>query len=160
MREDFYFFLTNKNINDVSKTKNMKTIRPLTFLREEEEDEFESFNKIKYKKIKFLGSGNFGTVFLATTKTTSNELFAIKSIKKEKTIDFEREMKILKKISNFFIVSYVDSFYDELNFNIVMEYVNGFDLNQLIDLHFKFSEIILSKIIHQVMNKLKKKKFF
>eukprot|EP01080_Neovahlkampfia_damariscottae_P012763 gene12763-7037_t len=126
----------------------MKNITPLTFLDETEKEIHKK--QQEYIKIQFLGSGKFGTVFLAKSIQNS-QYFAIKSVKKEMNVNYEREMKILQKISNPYIITYVDSFHDEFNFNIVMEYIEGYDLNQIINLSIKFNETVLSYIIHQIL---------
>jgi serine/threonine protein kinase len=129
----------------------MRTVKPLTLLTEEKK-ELKDSKALTYQKIKLVGSGNYGNVYFA--KSTNNKYFALKTVKKDKHIDVEREMEILQRISNCHIVSYVDSFYDYQNqFNIVMEYVDGFDLNQIISNNINIPEIILPSIIHQVKKK-------
>jgi serine/threonine protein kinase len=126
----------------------MRTVKPLTLLTDEKK-EIQDSKVLKYQKIKFVGSGNYGNVYFA--KSTNNKYFALKTVKKDKHVNVEREMEILQRISNSHIVSYVDSFYDQNQFNIVMEYVDGFDLNQIVSKNdIKITETILPNIIHQV----------
>ena len=83
-----------------------------------------------------LGKGSYGIVYKVQKKYT-NEIYVIKQIAlrglSQKEIDEVRqEAKILSSINSDFVVKYYDSFEENDNINIVMEYCDEGDLNDFI----------------------------
>ena len=83
-----------------------------------------------------LGKGSYGIVYKVQKKNT-NEIYVIKQIAlrglSQKEIDEVRqEAKILSSINSDFVVKYYDSFEENDNINIVMEYCDEGDLNDFI----------------------------
>ena len=93
-------------------------------------------NNQKYQIIKKLGQGGFGSAF-QVLNVLNNEVYVIKQIslknaEEKETEAIKNEGKILSSLNNENIVKYVDSFTDNDNFNIVMEYCDGLDLRKFI----------------------------
>ena len=83
-----------------------------------------------------LGKGSYGIVYKVQKRNT-NEIYVIKQIAlrglSQKEIDEVRqEAKILSSINSDFVVKYYDSFEENDNINIVMEYCDEGDLNDFI----------------------------
>ena len=91
--------------------------------------------KHKYKHIKTIGHGSFGTVIIAKCLKTDKEV-AVKIINKasvSKSINFKNEVDVLKGLRHSNIVKFYD-FIDTVSyFFIVMEYINGITLQKYID---------------------------
>ena len=98
-------------------------------------------SKQTYQKIKLLGKGSYGQVFLIKSLQTHKE-YALKEtlITKDKEIFLYfsmNEISILSKLSNPYIVSLKCAFKTQIDeqtekLNIIMEYVDNGDLNKLI----------------------------
>ena len=94
-----------------------------------------------YQKIKSLGKGSYGQVFLIKSLETQKE-YALKEtiITKEKEVFLYftmNEINILSKLKNPFIISLKCAFKTQLNkdmekLDIIMEYVDNGDLNKLL----------------------------
>ena len=98
-------------------------------------------SKQTYQKIKLVGKGSYGQVFLIKSLQTQKE-YALKEtlITKDKEIFLYfsmNEISILSKLSNPYIVSLKCAFKTQIDeqtekLNIIMEYVDNGDLNKLI----------------------------
>lgn len=90
-----------------------------------------------YEILKTLGKGSYGKVMLAKKKGTE-EKYAIKKVnfellsekEKEKALD---EVSLLSSMHHPNITAYKESFQDKKNLYIVMEYIDGGDLEKLIN---------------------------
>ena len=84
----------------------------------------------KYEVVEKIGEGGFGKVF--TVKNKSNtEIFAAKYIKTRSSRDKQhskREISLLKKLQNDFIIKFVDAFEDPTEMILVTEYLRGGEL--------------------------------
>ena len=83
-----------------------------------------------------LGKGAYGIVYKVQKKGTS-DIYVIKQISLEGLTEKEKEEVkqeafILSSIKSDFVVKYYDSFLDNDNINIVMEYCDGGDLNEFL----------------------------
>ena len=92
--------------------------------------------KDQYMFLKTLGSGAFASVHLVCDKTCSSKLFAVKIISKNSLSKQGRnavieEIKILRKLDHINIVKYFDVFEDSDSINIVMEYIEGPTLEEV-----------------------------
>ena len=90
----------------------------------------------RYEIIRELGKGSYGSVKLAREKS-SRELFAIKKIRLSCLSRSEREkslgeVKVLSSIHHPNVVSYKESFQENQRLYIVMEYIDGGDLEKVI----------------------------
>jgi NIMA (never in mitosis gene a)-related kinase len=90
----------------------------------------------KYSVVRSLGRGSYGRVDLATVKATG-DLVAIKKVKLDTLSTAERakaadEVRLFSSLVHQNIVGYKDSFRDQKSLYIVMEYVDGGDLEQRI----------------------------
>ena len=102
-----------------------------------------------YQKIKSLGKGSYGQVFLIKSLETQKE-YALKEtiITKEKEVILYftmNEINILSKLKNPFIISLKCAFKTQLNkdmekLDIIMEYVDNGDLNKLL-IDNKYDEV-------------------
>jgi len=115
-------------------------------------------NKNKYEYIKELGKGGFGNVFQVLSKS-ENKYYALKKIpikgeKNEQIINFQNEADILSKFNSNNIVKYYDSYQDNNNIYILMEFCDGENLRHLINKqkanNILIEENILIKIIKQI----------
>ena len=87
-----------------------------------------------YQIIEKLGHSAYGTVFKVFNKKDKN-IYIIKQIllKNAKLDELQKELNILSKIKSDYLVNYYESFVDNENFNIVMEYCDGLDLRKFIE---------------------------
>ena len=127
-------------------------------MKESQEDfTYIYINSKKYKKIKELGNGAFGAVYLVFNES-ENKNYAIKQIpienKNENEINsIENEVKILSKIGNDnndnnHIIKYYDSCKDKRHFNILMEYCGDKNLKKFINEYKEKKEFIDENIIY------------
>jgi serine/threonine protein kinase len=92
----------------------------------------------RYKITTRLGRGAMGTVYRATDTQTGREV-ALKVISSELAIDpemlerFKREGEALSKLKHPNIVEFMDAFEHEEHYVIVMEYISGGNLHELIN---------------------------
>ena len=114
-----------------------------------------------YCKLKPIGKGAFGTVFLV--KTPSGETAVLKEVTLKGLSPKERdaamnEVRLLKKISHSNVVAYKDSYYHGDTLNIVMEYAAGGDLAGLIASkkcsQTRFSEVEVVTVMYQLTSAL------
>ena len=99
-----------------------------------------------FSTISVIGKGSYAKVLLVR-KTSTNQVFALKVLKKSKIMDKEKENKVFSErqimieLSNFpFIVKLHNSFQTEQNLYFVLEYCPGGELFELLHLRTKFSE--------------------
>ena len=108
----------------------------------------------KYRFIKVLGKGSYGTVYQAINEDDKNT-YVIKKITLKENDSLEtikNEANILKRINSENIVKYYDSFIDKNDYNIVMEYCNNNDLRTFIDMHKKLNKLIDENIIFIIIS--------
>ena len=92
-----------------------------------------------YSKLKMVGSGTFGKVWLVRS-SHSSELLIMKEVtlrglpagEKEATLN---EVAVLKKLHHPHIIAYKDAFCSGSNLNICMEFAAGGDMAALISHH-------------------------
>lgn len=111
---------------------------------------------------KKLGVGTYGIVYLVSKKLESSpsknkEFYVIKQISlfglnSSEIKEVKFEASILSQIKSIYIVKYLDSFEENNNLNIVMEYCDGGDLEQLISDKKKFplDEDLIWKLFIQI----------
>lgn len=113
----------------------------------------------KYKIIKILGEGSYGSVYLAEKKFSQNgpEFVAIKKFlmrDKKSYQSFKNELKILKNIKSDYLIKILDYYKDSSYMYMVMEYAPNGDLEQYIRSVFKNKKKVdfkfLDSIIYQV----------
>jgi NIMA (never in mitosis gene a)-related kinase len=91
----------------------------------------------KYKILKKLGEGSFGTVFLVEDEK-DQAIYVLKQISltgmsAQELADCKKEISILSLMKHENIVSYVRSFTTKSTLCIVMEYADGGDLQREIE---------------------------
>ena len=83
-----------------------------------------------------LGQGNFGSVFLVSSKKTKL-LYAMKEIKQsyyksyEEQLKIQKEIKLLENLHHPHVITYFTSFIENENFYIITDYMNGGSLENL-----------------------------
>jgi serine/threonine protein kinase len=99
-----------------------------------------------FEKIKIIGTGNFGKVFLVKRKGTQ-DFFAMKILKKS-LIDEKKqrahtitERRVLENAKCPFVVKLVRAFQDSKKLYMIMEYMNGGELFFYLNKEGMFSEI-------------------
>ena len=93
----------------------------------------------KYKVIEQLGKGGFGRVYKVMNE---NKFYAIKEVNledesKESIAEVKKEAEILSKFDNEYIIKYFGSSINNDKFYIIMEYVDGKDLRNILNEHKK-----------------------
>ena len=89
-----------------------------------------------FEVIKRLGQGHFGSVYLVSSKITK-KVYAMKEIKSSRyNSDSQREkvqkeVKLLENLRHPHVITYFSSFRENSNFYIVIEYINGGSLEDL-----------------------------
>jgi len=109
-----------------------------------------------FEVIKGISSGAYGKVCLAK-KSSSGDYFALKIIDKKKTIEkaqeefIRSELSIMRSLNNDFVVKLYYSFLNENYWFFVMEYVNGGDLENLLQncgpIEERYSRLYVAEII-------------
>ena len=100
---------------------------------------------------KELGKGNFGAVYLVTSKLTK-KVYALKEIKREmynedQRLEVEKEIRLLKDLNHPHVIKYFTSFMENGNFYIVIEYINGGSLENLYNQVKSEGKLIREKMI-------------
>ncbi|KGQ95629.1 sporulation-specific protein 1 [Candida albicans P94015] len=107
-----------------------------------------------YVLSKCIGRGNFGDVYRAQQVST-NRLVAIKVVNLDESPDdikqIIKEIHFLSRLRNPYIIRYIESFSQEYNMYIVMEYCGGGSCSDLLKYHKKLPEEIVGYIIHRVL---------
>ncbi|CAF1567429.1 unnamed protein product [Rotaria magnacalcarata] len=99
-----------------------------------ENEEPQIFKK-RYKIVKKLGAGNFGTAYLVTDLEVRNEPKVLKVVRlgemdADQTVDSVREAELLSNLHNEYIVKFYESFLENDYLCIVTEFCEGGDLDQ------------------------------
>ncbi|MCR5795970.1 MAG: protein kinase [Solobacterium sp.] len=85
-----------------------------------------------YEILEFVGKGGMSTVFKAR-HIRLDTIVAIKSVRKDQAVDLAAEVHILTKLNHPNLVRVIDIFEDEKLLYIVMDYVEGEDLQHVIN---------------------------
>lgn len=98
----------------------------------------------KYKILKKLGEGSFGTVFLVEDEKDQGQ-YVLKQISlagmtPQELVDCKKEISILSVLNNPYIVRYIRSFTTKTTLCIVMEYADGGDLHREIEMKREMKE--------------------
>ncbi|RCK60428.1 Sporulation-specific protein 1 [Candida viswanathii] len=108
----------------------------------------------EYRLSKCIGRGNFGDVYRAEQKSTS-KVVAIKVVNLDESPDdvkqIIKEIHFLSKLRNPNIIQYIESFSQEYNMYIVMEYCAGGSCSDLLKFHKKLPEDVVGYIIKRVL---------
>ncbi len=93
----------------------------------------------KYKILSEVGRGGMSTVYLAINEK-ANKLWAVKEVRKGGVQNFEvvsqsliMEMNLLKKLQHQNLPSIIDIIDQDENFLIVMDYIDGFTLSEVLN---------------------------
>jgi NIMA (never in mitosis gene a)-related kinase 1/4/5 len=92
-----------------------------------------------------LGTGSYGVVY-KVLKRGDKQFYVLKQISlfnmnKAQIDEVKNESKILASLNSMFIVRYYDSFIDNNNLNIIMEYCDGGDLSHLLNNQMKTGKL-------------------
>lgn len=105
-----------------------------------------------YKKIKLLGEGGYGKVWLVQHEQLGKE-FALKIIKRRGNIDrkVDNEIKILTKLDHPFILKIIEFHSTPQEYHIITDYCSNGDLHLEINNRRRFTEREASFITYQVL---------
>eukprot|EP00331_Platyophrya_macrostoma_P008000 CAMPEP_0176415388 /NCGR_PEP_ID=MMETSP0127-20121128/5781_1 /TAXON_ID=938130 /ORGANISM="Platyophrya macrostoma, Strain WH" /LENGTH=460 /DNA_ID=CAMNT_0017795383 /DNA_START=92 /DNA_END=1474 /DNA_ORIENTATION=+ len=108
---------------------------------------------------KVIGSGDFGTVKLASLKGTNSPLFAVKSIPREKVKEdtklLQRELELLRDIDHPNIVKFYEVYEDDEGLHFVMEYCSGGQVMEKFVKENRFGEAEAAKIMGKAFSAVK-----
>ena len=113
-------------------------------------------NKYHFKIIKEIGSGAFGSVYKIQDKN-DNKVYALKKIilKKNQNLDkIKNEALLLQKIDNENVIKYIDSFFYDDSFYLIMEFCSNLDLKSFINEHKKENKLINEQTIWEIIRNL------
>ena len=115
-------------------------------------------NDIEYEIIKELGKGGFGRVIQVKNKSDNN-FYAIKEIiiradMKDQLDNIKKEADILSKFDCDNIVKYYDSYFDKDKFYILMEYCEGQNLKDFININIENNELIEENKLYKIIKQL------
>ena len=122
------------------------------------DDELRNMSLIKRRKI---GHGAFGNVYLCENQDTGTEM-AMKQVDisyphkkvEEQVRALHREMEILRKINHKHIVRYFGMLQDKDSISILLEYVKGGTIRDLISSRGALQEKIVGKYCQQILKGL------
>lgn len=134
---------------------------PLLLVRATMSAHAQECKRFSYTKLKELGRGTFGVVFLVA-RTATGECFVMKEVSLRgmpsgEIRNTKNEVRVLQRLHHDHVISYVDSFVVEgrdPKLCIIMEWASGGDLAGLISRRKKmgarFSEAELLSMLHQM----------
>ena len=116
-------------------------------------NEIESIGK--YKTLNFIGKGGSGRVYKAIN-TQTGQIVAIKQIKisKQNQKLLSSEIKFFQSIKHENILEYIEHFQENNYINIILNYIEGGSLADIIKKIKKIPENLLKKIIHKILKAL------
>lgn len=104
-----------------------------------------------FKMEKVLGNGGFGTTFLYRGESTRPVVLKVCDKAKSKT-GYSREVMTMRKVRHPRIVQFFGSFEDKESYYIVMEFVEGGDLEQCIEKRGFVDECTSIRILWQLLS--------
>ncbi|CAI2365235.1 unnamed protein product [Moneuplotes crassus] len=115
----------------------------------------ENIRKV-YKIRKCIGTGQFGSVRLASPYSNLKEKYAIKSIPRDSNEEYikqlEKELRILKDVDHPNIIKFLETYQDQKYYHFVIEYCSGGELfNRLAELG-SLSETVAASIIKKLVS--------
>lgn len=111
----------------------------------------------KYEQLELIGKGSFGDIYHGRNKTTGEDV-ALKMINLEEADDIaniQQEIKTLSELKCEYVVQYYDSILKGSNLCIVMEYLGGGSVLDLIKYKTHLDEETISIILREVLLGLK-----
>jgi NIMA (never in mitosis gene a)-related kinase len=92
----------------------------------------------KYRKVKYLGKGSYGSAILVSLKSNPKQTFVIKEIlighlKKQEQDSAKKEVDVLRKMKHSNITEFFESFIENSKLYIVMEHADAGDLSAAIN---------------------------
>ena len=112
-------------------------------------------NKYHFKIIKEIGSGAFDSVYKIQDKN-DNKVYALKKIvlnkkNKEDLDSIKNEAYLLKTIDDENIIKYIDSFFYDDSFYLIMEFCSNLDLRSFINEHKKENKLINEATLWEII---------
>ena len=105
-----------------------------------------------------LGKGAYGVVYKVEKKNTNNiyviKQISLKGLTTKEINEVNQEAKILNLINSDFVVKYYDSFKENNNINIVMEYCDGGDLNDFLIEKKEIGKLLEEDLIWKIFIKI------
>ena len=114
-----------------------------------------TIKNIEYPIVKKLEETGFGQVFEVLDKL-DHKYYAIKKLvlREEIIQNYEREAEILSKFNCKNIIKYYDSYRDNNNFYILMEYFSDRNLRDFVDRYRKSDELIEEKVLSHIIKQI------
>lgn len=110
--------------------------------------------KESYSFLYLLGQGASGEVYLTQNKLNGN-YFACKIVKKDSNINdiqsMSTEIEILKRLNHRHLIKLNELYETPKCIWIIMEYINGGDLGQVLATSVDFCEVFAAKIMRQML---------
>ena len=124
---------TSNSLNEINRSNTSFSNTAIHFDRYSKSTDF----NLKYEYISTIGKGSYGIVRLYKDRKIKSMKYAIKSIKKDffnlnSIENILKEIEILRSLDHPNIVKYFESYEDENYLHIVMEYIPGESLYQII----------------------------
>ena len=109
----------------------------------------------EYQIIKKLEETGFGPVFQVLDKL-DQKYYAIKKLQLREDMlqNYEREVEILSNFNCENIIKYYDSYRDNNNFYILMEYFSDRNLRDFVDRFRKSEELIEEKVLSHIIKQI------
>ena len=104
-----------------------------------------------YKKIRRIGKGGCGVVYLVQKDNKNYALKKISDLTKDEIDYYQKILNALFKIKNDYIIKYYESFLENDCLNIIMEYGGESDLNKFIKQYKDKDTFIDEKIIANII---------
>ena len=110
----------------------------------------------EYRLLRQIGQGGCGKVYLAKNKITSDKC-AIKRVTTENALsnkyltDEINTMKAVKKVPG--VIQYIDSFKKQDTTNIVMEHINGWNLQSIVE-NLELEEGVIASLSKSILQSL------
>ena len=142
----------------IDENKNFKSISIDKDSRNKKLDIGNQISDFEFAKI--LGKGSFGEVSLVKSKKTKKYYAMNKLIisTDKEIINTEKEIKLLESLNHQNLINYYTSFKENGNYYIVIEYMNGKTLEDIINDNIKnnffFGEKIIWELLIQCLNGL------
>ena len=112
----------------------------------------------EYEIVKELGKGGFGRVIQVKSKSDNNYYATketiIKDEMKDKLENIKKEAYILSKFNCNNIVKYYGSYLDKDKFYILMEFCEGQNLKDFININIKNNELIEEDILYNIIKQI------
>ncbi|KRX05171.1 Protein kinase-like domain [Pseudocohnilembus persalinus] len=110
--------------------------------KNENDNLIQNFDLKQYRKIKKIGEGESGEIYLIENKNNENERYALKQIQKinqPEKCQVYKEYQIAQKLKHPFLVKFITFIEDKTDYYFLFEFCPGGDLHHLIQQNIKLT---------------------